>query len=163
MAVRERFIWPVYIILVLMGGYMVNFLFITIPKSWLKKIIVTIFILSFSLPRLLWLKKNINASKGFYTMSQNLNKIYPAIYGNIAGNMNINVLQYIAYYLKCNSYGIPQKGINADELHKQLLENNINYYFVWSKKNEKVPRFLSEYKEISDGKFSDLRIYKIRR
>lgn len=159
--VEERYLWLIYVLMILMGGYLINLIFKANffekihSKSLIKIILLVIFAFIFIMMPLNFLYHNLNTGKDIYTMSNTLKTQY-GVHGNIATNDRLIDVQYLSFYLNTTSYGQAQKNITDGELQLQLDKYNIDYYFIWG---DSTPHILAGYKEITEGKLKDLRIY----
>lgn len=159
--VEERYLWIINILLLLMGGYLLNKLFksnfFSNKKNILlltKIIILPIFMISFVMMPISFLHENVNAGIDVYNLSNTLEAQYN-IQGNIATDDNGKKMIYISYYLGTNYLGQTKKE-NSNALHEDLSKNNINFYFVWDNSSN----YLSN-NEITGGKIEGLKIYAI--
>lgn len=169
--VEERYLWINYVLLLLMGGYMMNILFrseffLGLDNKPSKNtasffavkeyLFLALFALSF-IP-ILSLKKDINQGKDYSNLASYLNTNY-TIKGKIASNSNWDKTLYLAFYLNNQYYGQQKPNISSDELLAELKKHQIDYYFLW--KDLETPKFLSNSKEITNGKVSGLKIFKL--
>ena len=102
-----------------------------------------------------FLSHNLNTDRDIYDLS-NILKTQYGVQGNVATNDRLIDTQYLSFYLNTTSYGQAQKDISDEELQIQLEKYNIDYYFIWG---DSTPHILVGYREITDGKIKDLRIY----
>jgi len=155
--IQERFFWPVIILLMIWGFYLINNLYKNKNLSLkLRNILLIILMGSFIINPTYELFIYPNTDNGTYDLSKTLQNDY-GIHGNIASNgLWSNTLQ-IAYYLDSQYYGIPKNINDTVELENELLANNISYYFVWGDSSNV---HLSNYNEITNDRISGLRIYK---
>lgn len=158
--VEERYLWLVYILLILLGGFLVSLIFRNIhiksrKNDILKGVMLLLFSLSFILMPLNFLYANLNTGKDIYTLSQTLKTQY-GVQGNIASDGRLIDTQYLSFYLNTTSFGESKKDIADDELQLQLVKYDINYYLVW---DSSTPKIIS-YTEITDGKIKGLKIYR---
>lgn len=165
--VEERYIWPVYILLLLMGGYLLNVLFKMklfdrLNNFWnlkignvLKAVLLLIFVYSFIIMPINSLNSDLNTGKDVYSLSNTLKNNYD-IHGNIATNSNLTETQYLSFYLNTTCYGQTQENITDSELQPQLDGYNINYYLIWG---NSAAHTLVGYNEITSGKLENLTIY----
>ncbi len=168
-ALEFRYLWIVYILLMLMGGYILNLLFQYNFNIIGKTILTLVFVISFLILPVTALipldnPTNYHNGKDFYEWGQIIEKNYH-LKGNIAsngnaGNGNYKRTLHLSYFLGTTYYGFPKKGISDRELELELNKYNIDYYFVWGKSNNEA--LLSKYNEITDGKIRGLRIYSIK-
>lgn len=159
--VEERYLWPVYILLVLLGGSLIGIIFknlLTTKSNYinlLKGSILIIFAMSFILMPINFLYTNLNTGKDIYTLSNTLKTQY-GVQGNIATNDRLIDTQYLSFYLNTTSYGQSKKDISDEELQLQLDKYKINYFLVWGNSTP----YLIGYTEITAGKIKDLKIYR---
>jgi hypothetical protein len=158
--VEERYLWPVYILLILLGGLLTTILFKNIPmggrnKNVSKIFILTLFSISFILMPLNSLYMNMDTGKDIYLLSESLKNQY-GVQGNIATNDQLIDTQYLSFYMNTTSFGQSRKDITDRELELQLLRYGIDYYLVWGDSNPT----LAGYTEITQGRIKDLKIYK---
>ncbi len=173
---EHRYLWAVNILLLLMGGHALNMLFQTdfFSKPVRKNVLVIIFALSFMLtPAKSFLGANkSNINKDMYLLSNTLKEKYN-IQGNIASNReweNVHVPIHdswhksfrVSYWLDSAYYGQTQAIISDDELTDELKKFNIDYYFIWGK-SQIIPQVMSEYKEVTNGEYPDLKIFSLRK
>jgi hypothetical protein len=161
--VEDRYIWIVNVLLILMGGYLINLLFKTDFFSKLKfrniiKIgILLIFAFLFISMPINQLVHDAHDGDKTYKLSKTLMDKY-GIHGTIASNDRVSEMYYLNYYMNTTFYGQLQNNISASELRSQLKSNNINYYFVWDS-NQSYD--MDGYKEITKNKIKDLKVYTL--
>lgn len=151
-----RYLWFICLLLMVMGFYLIDSLFKNkmISLSF-RNILLTFLILSFVLEPTYEIYALSGDDHGVYSLSSTLKSDY-GIQGNIASNAEWGKMLPISYYLDAHYYGLTKKNITFQELEKELMEKNIDYYFVW---NSTGNIQLSHYKEITNGKIKDLKIY----
>jgi hypothetical protein len=155
---EERYLWLADILLLLMGGYLINLFFKNkFFTNYKKTLVILIFIGSFLVMPLLFLYGNVNQGKDIYILANEIEKQHD-IYGNIATNDNYNKMIYLSYYLNAEYLGQTKKE-NITELKKDLNKNNIDFYFVWNSSD--TPLFIP-YKEITAGSLNGLKIYSVK-
>ena len=164
-ALEIRYIWISYVLIILMGRYIINLLFknsfFTKPR---KSILLICFVISFILLPISGLNEYRYDGKDIAEWGNVINdQIH--IKGNIASNGDADNGNYkrtlhLSYFLGISYYGFPKNGITDKELDLELKKYNIDYYFVWGKTNNED--LLSKYKEVSGGKIQGLRIYSIK-
>ena len=162
--VEERYLWIIYILLLLMGGFMLERAF---QHKFFNKdvryVIIILFIWSFlALPAASFThvtQGNID-TEGVYDLSQHLRMDY-GVSGNIASNDRWQKSLYLSFYLNSKYYGQIKPNISDTELKSELESNNIDYYFVWDNSNNNW-KLLSHYNEITGGKFDSLKVYSIK-
>ncbi|MCE5214338.1 MAG: hypothetical protein LLF83_06415 [Methanobacterium sp.] len=159
--VEDRYLWPVYILLILLGAFLISLFFdnnLNKKSNYtnlLKGVLLVIFAISFIYMPINSLYINLNTGKDIYTLSNTLKTQYD-VGGNIATDDHLIETQYLSFYLNTTCFGQSKKDISSAELQSQLDKYKINYYLVWGNSTP----FLVGYTEITDGKIKNLRIYK---
>ena len=168
---EPRYLWIVNILLLLMGGYIIDGL---LQKEFFKcsirrYLLITFFALSFVImPAKSFVQARNNINKEMYALGRVLADKYD-IQGNIASNR-----QYVStnnawhktfrltYWLQNSKYySQVRESISDDDLKNDLEQNNIDYYFVWGDFFDNA-ELLSQYKELTESKIPGLRIYSIK-
>lgn len=170
---EHRYLWTVNILLLLMGGHVLNVMFqnVFFNKKILQNVLIAIVALSFMLTPLKSYaqagKNNIN--KEMYKLSILLKDRYH-IQGNVASNREWEHVAIhdswhktfrLSYWLNSKYYGQTEAVINDDDLKSELEKFGIDYYFIWGE-SQNIPGFLSDYKELTNGEFDDLKIYSLK-
>ncbi|MGD0785340.1 MAG: hypothetical protein ABR969_05960, partial [Sedimentisphaerales bacterium] len=153
--VEERYLWVAFILVLILGCYILDKLFQNSFFTTARKVLLYIFfIISFTYtPIILELPRLINIDKDYYIMSQNLKaRIHPG--DKIASNNYWNKSLYLAYYLKTPYYGIPNCGIPKNNIDEQALSNDlikydISYYLVWKNGKLATIRVIKEKDNLS--------------
>ncbi len=159
--VEDRYLWPMYMLLILLGGFLISLIFknaLTRKSNYinlLKGVILILFALSFILMPINSLYTNLNTGKDIYVLSNTLKTQY-GVQGNIATNDRLIDTQYLSFYLNTTSFGQSKKDISDGELQLQLEKYKIDYYLVWG---NSTPHLMG-YSEITTGNIKDLKIYK---
>ncbi len=162
--VEIRYLLVVYILLILMDGYLLNILFQSyfIKSNLIKKYLLIFFVCSFVLLPVTNLIHDVssgaNPLEELYNLSKTLKSEYD-VKGNIASNKYWRETMILSYYLNSRYYG-QSRYIDDEDLLNELRRNNIDFYFVWGEKNDRS-HFLP-YREITDGKIKGLRIYYLK-
>ena len=160
--IKERFLWVISLLLILMGGYVLARLFENkfFTKTRVAAILI-IFFLSFAVPASLSLRARANTGGNMYSLSQALkNDINPGC--NIASKSGWPVTLYLCYYLDCKFYGVAKKDITNTELKEDLKKYKIDYYFVWGGAAGDH-NFLADYVELTGGRFSVFRVFGLKK
>ena len=163
--VEFRYFFIIYILIILMGGYLLNILFKTdFLNKWGVYLLLLLFIISLSVVPISSLISNKNTGQEYYTLSNTISEYN--VHGNIASNDKYRDSLNIAYYLNAHYYGratnsITKKPMSDLELEKSFKEYSIDYYFFWGNSNTNDD-LLKKYKEITNGTIKGLKIYKIR-
>ena len=160
--VEARYIWLINILLILMGGYLLNLLFKrnffnNQHSTKIKTIILLIFAFSFIIFPMTNLIQNIHTGEDIYNISTVLNQ--QGVHGNVATNDKLIDMEDLKYYVNINLPNQSKLDINDREFQNELKNNKINYYFVWGNNNNET--LLSRYNSINNGNISNLRIYII--
>jgi hypothetical protein len=170
---EQRYLWIVNVLLLLMGGHVINILFEKniFNKDIARKILITIFVISFVITPLksyMQIYKN-DINKEMFNLSAALSRRYN-IKGNIASNRE---WQYVAthsswhktfrlsYWLNSRYYGQARSNISDSELESELREHGIDYYFLWGE-TDNIPGFLTCCREITGGEMPGLKIYSLK-
>ena len=167
---EARYIWIVNILLLLMGGHILN---VMLSKEFFKNntrknLLILLFIGSFIfIPS----KKTIqstrdNFERDMHVMSTNLEKYN--IKGNIASSREHVPVHdswhktfRLAYWLGGRYYGQAKDMISDKELESDLKEHNIEYYFQWGESGDNSG-FLSQFKELTNDEIPGLKIYSLK-
>ena len=159
-----RYLILVWVMLILMGGYLIDIIFRNISSitNVGKFVLVLFFISSFIILPLSSITKEIDHGKEIYLLSNDLISHYD-IHGNLASNGEYHKSMKISYFLNSQYYGTSlnkSQNISDVELENNLKTYKIDYYFVWGKSSNDA--LLSRYTEVTDGVIPNLRIYRIK-
>ncbi|MEN8262157.1 MAG: hypothetical protein ABFR82_01700 [Nitrospirota bacterium] len=168
-----RYLWPVNILLLLMGGRVLNELFKSVffRSDLMKNILMTIFLLSFiatPLKTSIDMSRN-NLNRSMHDLGEELDRRYD-LDGNIASNVQKEQHTVydswhrtfrLSYWLKGRYFGQPRENISDRELEREFEKYNIDYYFFWGDSTD-TPEVLSRYKEITNRDIPGLFIYSIK-
>jgi hypothetical protein len=162
--VEFRYYYLIYFLLILMGFYLMQVLF---NKNFcnleLKSILLLVFSVSILIVPVTSLISNTDSGKGTYELANQINNQYH-LKGNVASNDGYMASLFVCYLSGAQYYGTSLKNWGTVEdsiLEKDLHDYNIDYYLYWGDSNYN-PNVLSRYKEITGGKFKDLKIYYIK-
>ena len=154
-AVEWRYFFFIFILLVLMGFYLIDVLCKSKTfTATFRNVLLILLTLSFIIQPICEMVL-FSGDDNSYNLSNTLKDEY-GVHGNIASNEWGGKTLTISYYLNAKFYGKTNENSNSTDLQNELEYNNINYYFVWN--NESIPQ-LSDYKEITEGKLEGLKIY----
>lgn len=166
--VVQRYLWLDCILILIMGGIIVNELFKSDFFTMQRRIFMYVFfIISFSFHPFLSLIEERYEGKELFSISQKLRNKYH-LKGNIASQAKYKKPLYISFLLNNRFFGASRDGINCLELYDDLKTNNIDYYFVWE---DNLGEFQSlvqncdsllKFDEITNGEIPELRIYDVR-
>jgi len=170
---EPRYLWIINVLLLLMGGHILTFLFQNdfFRSNARKYILIVFFTLSFIMTPLKSVvqagKDNMN--KEMYIVSTIL-KDKAGIHGNLASNREWEHVALhdswhktfrLSYWLNSKYYGQARKDISDEALKSELTKFDIDYYFLWGE-SAYVPLFLSGYKEITGGEIPDLKVFSLK-
>lgn len=162
--VLVRYIWLINVLLILMGGYLINLLFKTdfFRKEGfarIKTVILLVFAFSFVIMPVNYLIQNVHTGEDDYNLSQILINQYD-VQGNVATSTDkLTKMENLKYYMNISTHGVTEENLSDLKLQQELKKNNIDYYFVWDNPNQFYD--VSEYKEITGGKIKNLKVYYI--
>ena len=162
--VEARYIWIINILLILMGGYLINLLFNSdlFRKLKFRNIIKTgillVFAFLFITMPINYLVQNVHSGEDIYNLSNSLNNY--GIQGNVATNDRFYEIQFLQYYMNINLYGQAQNNISDVKLRSELKNNGVNYYFVWGNSNQST--YLKGYDEVTNGTIPNLKVYSLK-
>jgi hypothetical protein len=160
-----RYLWLVYILVLLMGGYLLNLLFNTHFLTKAGKIILTIIlVISFITMPLNGLISYYDYDKQLYSWGESLNNQHD-ISGNIASNGNLLDGYYtdslhLSYFSGTSYYGFSKPNMSDNDLNAEFKKYGIDYYFVWGNSSNAV--LLSKFPEVQSGNIPNLRIYEVK-
>lgn len=170
-----RYLWPINILILLMGGHILNELFKSeFFNKARKNLLIIFFALSFIF---MPLKEAIRAhsNKNIWMLGSELQKYSEMADKKIASNDKFSETLKVLFYSDMNVkyYGQAKANISDGELQGELKKHDIDYYLVWSDpdSNDVIP-FLSDKKEITGGTISfenssgakkaNIRIYSLK-
>jgi len=169
---EHRYLWLVNILLLLMGGHLLHILFRNdyFNKPARRSILLVIFAISFMITPLKSYAQSggHNINKDMYIFSHELKDKFQ-IKGNIASNRewvhepvhdSWHKTFRISYWLNSRYFGQTRAVLSEDELSEELKKHNIEYFFIWGE-TQSIPEVLSQYNEITNGVYTDLKIYSI--
>jgi len=160
---EERYIWLIYLLLIMMGGYLLNKLFDlklfnSLRFNGLLKIICIFgFILLMVLMPFNYLLGNMNTGKDSYTLANALTEY--GVHGNVATNDKLTEMNYLQYYMHTDLYGQSQQNISKEQLNNDLKSLGINYYFVWG--SSKQNSYMVGYKQVANLSSYNLVVYRV--
>lgn len=159
--VQIRYLWLIYILIILMSGYLLTLFYNRFElKKPMKIILVLLLVGLFLITPLNGLIVLYNAEKNVYHLSETFKNDY-GMHGNIASNDKWELTIYFVYYVGGKYYGQTMNYKDYISLKKELNDNNIDYYMVWGNSNENE-YFSPNFKEITNGTIESLRIYSLK-
>jgi len=162
-----RYLWVNNILILLMGAHLLNvFLQSDFFNNTRKNVLIIFFVISFAaLP----LRDNVigmqNYDKDFGMLTKKLEKYSILSAKKIASNDKFSETLKLLFYsnIITNYYGQAKENIRDEGLENELKKYNIDYYFVWDEPVIKEPpQFLHNYREITNGEISGLKIYSLK-
>ena len=155
--VEERYLWVAYILLLLMGAYILTLIFKNEFFTPTRKTILTLFFaVSFVILPVNYLVNNMNTDMEVYLLSESINNLPE--HSKIASNNEWLKSSYLSYYWEGEYIGQSKPFSNQKELINILKSHETDYYLVWGDNNFNS----SGYKEITGGKIKGLVIYDMR-
>ncbi|MDY9922814.1 hypothetical protein [Methanobacterium sp.] len=152
--VEIRYLWPVCILLLVTGFYLIHSMYETrILNSKLRNIFLMILMVSFMVTPTYELVSYVSTDNQIPVLSDTLKNDYN-IQGNIASNDMWAETLCISYYLGARYFGLTKN--SNYPMEEELESNHIDYYFVWGADDGII---LSNYKEITGNRIKNLRIY----
>jgi hypothetical protein len=135
--IRTRFLIAMqFILIVLTGSYLLLAVEKYVANDYLRKIIMIFVCLSLSFQPVYSILKNLNDGKEIYVLSEKL-KNRLSIKGNLAsvstsplGEDWRNSLT-LSYLLNVHYFGEVDRKLDVISLYNELIESEIDYYFVW--------------------------------
>jgi hypothetical protein len=160
--VQPRYVWLIYVLFILMGGYLLKLIHSNNFFTTIRQIAVSsIFILCFVIPACGQLQRYYNMQKNIYLLSDFLKTgISPS--RKIASNGEWANTLYVSYHLGCQYYGEQEADIAESRLKQELEKYKIDYYFFWDQ-NSNYYSFLNNCPEITGGRIQALRIYCLKK
>ncbi len=166
---EERYLWLVNVLLLLMGGHVLNILFQKeFFNHFVRKSILLLFLtvsFVFTPTKYVMQVSRGGVDSNMYYVSTDLKKYN--IKGNIASNREHVPVHdawhktfRLAYWLDSRYYGQAGERVGNEELENELKKYNIDYYFFWGESID-PPQFLSQDKEITGGEIPGLKIYSL--
>lgn len=153
--VEERYLWLVWVLLLLMGGYLLDGLFQTeFFNKYQKTILVLIFSFSFIIAPITYLDTYKDSGEDIYQIQKAIT--LPIAYGKSASNGGLDRSLYLSYYLGTDYVGQAGFKGNYSGLEKQLTSSKVDLYFLWDDETEPS---LENYTEINKGKLKGVKVY----
>ena len=162
--VTDRFVWFCEILILLLGGYLLDKILKQKFSFFQKFLIVFFFILIFIKPQLSEIKWSLNIDKNLYDLSQKLKNNYQITNSKIAAISHINDWNQsytIAYYAQNKYYGMIQNYVDVMEMFWQINYFKIDYLFVYGLE-DKQAILGRAYPIILYDRKLNLTIYKIK-
>lgn len=161
--VEERYIWLINVLLILMGGYLINLLFKTdffTEEKFvrLKTMLLLVFAFSFVIMPVNYLVQNVHTGEDIYNLSKTLNQF--GVHGNVAATTDRLIdMEDLKYYMNITFHGLSKQNLSAVELQNELKNYDIDYYFVWENSNQSSN--VLGYNEITNRKIKNLKVYSL--
>jgi 4-amino-4-deoxy-L-arabinose transferase-like glycosyltransferase len=153
--VEERYLWLVWVLLLLMGGSLLDGLFKTnFFNQYQKGIIVLIFALSFLIAPLTSLDANKGSGEDIYQIQNAIN--IPLSNVKSASNGVLDKSLYLSYYFGTDYVGQAGFKGNYSSLEKQLINSNVDVYFLW---DDEADLNLENYTEVGKDELRGVKIY----
>ncbi len=156
---RERFLWPLFLLFMLLGGYCFDFVLQKRSLSTKATILYVVFALSFLAIPAKHFYENFNNGKNIYFLSK---KVSPHIApgSKIATDSFWFESLYTAYHLQAQIYG-SSEGLTLDELKKELDTYAIEYIIAW-KQDPLTDESWQKIATVTSHGLAPLKIYRIK-
>ncbi|MBC8413329.1 glycosyltransferase family 39 protein, partial [bacterium] len=164
-----RYLQFVNIVVLLMGGHILFRLFKTsfFSSPLRRKTLIFLFIISFIIMPVRSVIKRGHYVEDLHSLSRELRNDFH-VSGNIASNkeyLGVNNSWHntfrLAFHLDSKYYGQARDMISDSELLEEFEKYNINYYFIWGE-NQRIPEFLQQKVEVTQGRIPGLKIYHVQ-
>jgi len=160
-SVNTRYLWIVFLLLMLMGGRLLDLLFqsdfFTINR---KKLALLLFMACAITVPTKALVSGRNEGKDKYVLSKQIESKV-GIKSKIASNSKWEESLHLTYYLKGRYYGTIRDGSSEKDLKDSLRRNDIDYYIVWGQ-SDPVSQELSNHREVTGRGVRGLNIYSLK-
>ena len=156
----ERFFWPVLILFMGLGFYLLTVFFREQAVSRNARLLVAgLFSLSFLAFPAYTLATGNKARNETALIAKQLND--PAFAGSsMASNTDYGASMVVAYYLKAKYYGSAAPGMSEEAITEDLKRKGIRYYLVWGiPPSERAGMRLSK---VVKGSFRPLSVYEVQ-
>ena len=148
-----RYLWFIFVLLMVSSFFMIDRLYKTnVLNIKIRNILLILLLCTFVIQPTIEAVHFAHVDNT-YNLSNILKEDY-GVHGNIASN-DWGMIN-IPYYLNAKYYGATKKTNDSEELDKQLINDNIDYYFV---SDPTVNLQLHDYHEITNGKIANLTVY----
>lgn len=161
-AVEKRYYWVMYILVVIMGGHLLEKIsqleFIDHAR---KKAILLIFLVVYLMAPMESFKSAINFKKEIYDISIKIKKKVP-LKGRAASNRpHWDISQLLCYYLDLQYLGSLPLDADPSTIKQELNKFDVDYYFLWGK-GVQAPIYLDESQEITGLNTPSLRVFLLK-
>lgn len=182
LTLQDRYLWPVILLLVLIGGVVVD---AVNSAQWASRAarntLTAAFAISFLLfpVRLAWAERN--AGRQIYEISSTIAARF-SVRGNLAACGNWNNSLYVAYYLNCPFLGdtnLTQEeagtalalnpdlsqtpaGLADQVAEAEVADHRAAYYLAWNNCASSVPAGVLSQEDVTHGQLAGLKIYRLR-
>ncbi len=152
--VENRYVWPSFILISLLGTSLISLYFEKIFYGKVKSlIIVSIIILSFIPFFYYGISQQIPAAKVYIQAKEIKNKF--GISGNIASTNYWDHTLVLSYFLESKFFGTEKLSLNSQEMIKKAQNFGVNYIFDYSKNPGPINKL------IFVGKLDSISIYRV--
>ena len=137
--IEPRYLWIDLILLMMMGTHLLAGPLQLKKATWRRTgswLLLVVFVGSYSISPMGYLNRG-NPGKGAFDLSQRLKTFN--IRGRVASDINWAGTLYEAFYDGVSYYGMTGTEGTGRDPRSELLEHDIDYYFVWDSQNGFVP------------------------
>ncbi len=162
--VRERFLWILFILIMLMGGHLLQMLLKSKPlgSKRLQNATLILFALSLVFMPTKDLVKDARNRPGesIYQLSRTLKDRYH-LKGNLAANDRWTETLYLSFFLDSRFYGLAGRNWTREDLGAAIKSYDLDDYLVW-KENGVALEPPVHYGELTGGQIPFLKIFSLK-
>lgn len=130
---EERYLWPVLLLLVVMGTYLIQMLFRSsfFDSRARRAVVLAVFGISLLIHPLAELRAEINSGDGTMAIAESLESagLDGARFASNSPDYNASLI--VVHHLDGKYYGMAREGAAVDEVVEELRDHDIEYYLVW--------------------------------
>lgn len=159
-SIEPRYLWPNYVLLILLGGYVTSYFIHHFPlRKEIKILLAVLILLTFFKTPISYFKNYRNVDHQFYDQSVVLEK-HGIHHTTIASNTNWHQTLYTAVYNHNQYAGAVKPSQDYPQVIEELMRNHVKYYLIWND-DPLLFQFQKSYTEIYDPEISNLHIFPI--
>ncbi|EKQ52943.1 MAG: hypothetical protein B655_1614 [Methanobacterium sp. Maddingley MBC34] len=158
-----RYLWILFVLLVIMGFYLLQLLFKNgFLNQYGKKILAITLMISFVIMPISGLYGSYNAYENFYKMANQLKE--HGIEGNIASSGNTTHYGediIISFFMDTSYFGYAKEDTTYTQLVSELKKYNIDYYIFWENSGKNEQFLTQNFPEVTNGTIKGIKVFKI--
>jgi hypothetical protein len=156
---ESRYLWLSNIIILIVGTKLLDVLFQSaLLKRTAKIFLVAVFSVSFLITPVTSLYADRYIGKNIFDLNNKISDLN--IHGRVASAGKWHESLYLSFYNGWHYYG-DNSYIPESELISQLDAKKIDYYIIWKSFDTNI-KYFEKFKEITDGKIDEFKIYKLK-